>query len=160
MWISVLATAHATAWVLEGKRPRDVNRALRAARAASIVRAVAYDERAVCVEVEDPRLRVRNRVARRLGGPVETRSDCDWGWFPEGRGWVAVVVERPAEGLLPTLEGLGWPYWDLRTQSEGPIRICVSEMVAGPKNELRAVLRDAGLSVRGIREVGGCTRDR
>ncbi|MEO0599909.1 MAG: hypothetical protein AAF211_00640 [Myxococcota bacterium] len=160
MWWVVLASAHAAAWVLPANRPVDAQRALRAAKRAGIVRAVPYDAKTWCVEVEDPRLRFRNRVARKLRGPVESRTDCDWAWFPEGTGWTAVLVERPADTLLPALKGLGWPYYDLNAASEGPLRVCTADVVAGPLDALADDLSAAGVAVLGVRRVGACRRER
>jgi len=158
---ALIGAAHAqsTAWVLSGERTRLVRRAVKAARRAEITRETWYDERMACVEVEEPSLRIRNRVARRLRGPVETRTDCDFGWFPEGTGWVAVVVEPPAEGLLPTLEALAWPYYDLQVPSSGPIRLCAAEVVTGEPQALRELLEEEEVPVRGIGRVGACRRD-
>lgn len=158
LWIGAQA-AWATAWVLETDRPGPLRRALRAARRAEVTRVVAYGEHSACVEVDDPSLRARNRVERRLRGPVDTREDCDWGRFPEGTGWVAVVIEPPAEGLLPALEALSWPYYDLQVPSDGAIRLCASQVVAGDREALAAFLAEQGLSVRGVRYVGACRRE-
>ena len=159
MWWVFLSTSHAGAWVLDAARPARLRRALKAAERAEITWWVGYSDRTACIEVASPSLRIRNRVARRLRGPVESREDCDWGWFPGGRGWVAVLIDPPADGLLPLLEALGWPYYDLQVPSEGPIRLCASEIVAGDPDELAEDLDEAGLVVRGVRRVGACRRD-
>ncbi|MEN0062041.1 MAG: hypothetical protein AAGA48_07790 [Myxococcota bacterium] len=158
MLLAWAATSHAAAWVLVADRPAQLRRATKAARGAKVVRAVPYGQRAVCLEVEQPSLRVRNRVERRLRRPVEGRSDCDWGWFPKGTGWVAVLLEPPVEGLQPALEALALPFYDLQVPSEGPIRFCVSANAVA-ESLLEKTLRDSGLQVRGVREVGACRRD-
>ena len=159
MWWTLLSTSHAGAWILHTDRPSALRRALRAARRAEITRAVAYDDTTVCVETSEPSLRTRNRVERHLRGPVESRLDCDWGWYPEGTGWVAVVVERPADTLLSALEQLRWPYYDLQAVSNGPLRVCVAETVAGDPDELRRALEETDVPVRGVRRVGACRRE-
>jgi len=154
-WVGV---AHATAWVLPADHPRALRRAARAARGATITRMVTYDERTSCVEVAQPQLRIRNRVARRLHAQVETRVDCDWGWFPEGTGWVAFLLRPPSPGLLPALEQLAWPYYDLRAPSEGLVRVCVAEAVVGDPAGFTSLFDVEGVELHGVRRVGACHR--
>lgn len=158
MWWTWIATSHAAAWVLESERPRALQRALKAAGRAEVTRVVGYGAGRLCVEVEEPRLGVRNRVARRLGRAVETRSDCDWAWYPEGRGWTALLVDPPAPGLEGVVQSLDLPYYVLQISSDGPIRLCASTLVAGNGESLVATLKASAYQVRGPRSVGACRR--
>ncbi|HHO52834.1 MAG TPA: hypothetical protein ENK18_18645 [Deltaproteobacteria bacterium] len=161
-WLWLIAQAAAGAWVLEGDSDHQLKRALRITERAEpdIIEVLAA--RSVCVQPTAPSDRILRRLTRILGHPPEERLDCDVAWFPLGRGWIAVLVEPPADRLGVLLDRIELPYVDVRRPVQGPgldpIRICVIRTALREPLELARALHEGGLVVRSTYEVGGCTR--
>lgn len=104
--------------------------------------------------------RWRRRAERRLGAPIEERASCDVAWFPLGRGYAAVLVGAPGDGLEAWLDAAGLPYRELRRPSDpdDPLRLCVPLSALPSPGGFGDALRSAGYEVRAMYEVGGCAR--
>ena len=159
LWLA-LADASGAAYVLHSDSVRRLARAVRAAQRADLDRVVALSSHTVCVELDEPSPKQLLRLARRLGHPPEARLTCDVAWFPLGRGWIALLVEPPAEGLAVAIQAIGVPASQVTRSLDGsaPVRVCASRAAVGDPVALAAQLEDRAYDVLGVYEVGGCVR--
>ena len=115
-----------------------------------------------CIELPSTvdHAKLRRRTERWLGGPVEERANCDVAWFPLGRGYAAVLVEPPANGLEDWLDGAGLTYREVRRPSDAEqvLRVCVPLSGLASSVAFAQDLGEAGYGVRSMYEVGGCFR--
>lgn len=158
--LTIAASAQGAAFVLESDDLRRLSRAVRVARRAEATRILAMTPRRTCVELDEPEPKVVLRLSRRLGRSPEARDNCDIAWFPLGLGWIAVLIEPPADTLDEALDAIALPYQDVRrsTDPNQPIRLCASRMAVGDPLELTDELEAYALQVRAVYEVGACTR--
>ena len=158
-WMMAVTSAQGAAFVLKAEL-RPLTRAVRAAQRAEPRRVVALGTHEVCVEIDDPQPRDVLRIARRLGHPPEARADCDVAWFPLGRGWIALVVDTPSDGLNDAVESLSIPAVQIRRRvgDDGPATVCGTVAAIPDPNAVADHLEARGLAVRAMYEVGGCDR--
>jgi hypothetical protein len=106
------------------------------------------------------RARWKRRAERRLGAEVEVRANCDVAWFPLGRGYAAVLVGAPGDGVETWLDRAGLPYREVRRPSDPDqvVRVCVPLAALPSTVAFAEDLRAAGYDVQGMYEVGGCYR--
>ncbi len=151
--------AEVVAWVLEAD-DAEMRRAVHLVRARAEVRREVLVGDATCVEVGATTERLAAKLERVLGHRPEERLDCDVARYPLGRGWVVVLVEPPADELDPVLDDLGLAYRDVKRPSatEAPVEVCTTRASIVDPGALDEALAGAGMSVRAIYEVGGCTR--
>jgi hypothetical protein len=145
-----------TAWVLEAP----TNRALRAAARAE-GEPVPLGPTTFCVPLAGgPSEVVRRRVERRLGAPVEARANCDVAWYPVGRGYVALVVGAPADGLEEALDAWSPAYREVNRPLDpaARVRVCLPAGAVADPLALGADLRAQGYTVFGTWAVGACRR--
>lgn len=151
----------ASAWVIHADGEREMRRAVRLTERIGTTRAVVLDHTTVCVELADPPSGVlQQRVARRSGGPVESRLDCDVAWYPVGRGYVAYSVSQPAPAIEGVLDDYGPIYLEVVRPSDpwAPARICVPRLAVADPLALAEALKAQGIGVLATYEVGGCRR--
>jgi hypothetical protein len=100
-------------------------------------------------------VRLQRRTERRLGAQVEDRANCDVAWFPLGRGYAAVLVGPPANGVEDWLDTTGLTYREVRRPSdpERVVRVCVPLMGLPSTVAFADDLRGAGYEVRAMYEV-------
>lgn len=162
MILSLLAAslAHGSALVLESPYLKRVSRAVKVARKAEATRIVPLGPTTVCVELPESDPRTVLRLTRRLRHSPESRSNCDVAWYPLGLGWIALLIEPPAEELESALEAVALPYHDVRRGGEptAAVRLCASRAAVGDPLELADELERHGVVVRAVYEVGGCER--
>ncbi|MEQ1502647.1 MAG: hypothetical protein ABMB14_10470 [Myxococcota bacterium] len=150
-----------SAWVMQADSPRDLARAVAAARAIGVSREVAFDRATVCLELDDaPSTKLAAKIERRLGGPVEARLDCDVAWAPLGSGFLLLTVDPPATELEAALDAAGPTFRDVIHPSDPDevIRVCLPRLAVPDAVAFADHLREAGLGVRAVYEVGGCRR--
>ncbi len=98
------------------------------------------------------------RAGRRLGIPLEHRSNCSVARYPEGEGWwLAVMASAPEleDRIEASLGPLGMSV--LAQPMDGrPSSLCVSAMQIDP-TRLAEGLQRGGLAVEGVYAVGSCT---
>lgn len=161
-WLWWIAQAAASGLVLQTPSDRQLKRAVRIAKRADAETIEALDAHSVCVGGTEPSERLTRRLTRILGHPPEERLDCDVARFPLGRGWIAMVIEPPAETLEALIEQAQLPYVDVRRPIQGaaaaPIRVCVARTALREPLELARTLDAGGVIVRSTYEVGGCAR--
>lgn len=152
--------AEAAVWVLDGGA--DLGRERRAAeKLAKRGGALTTLGSRFCVTFPDgvdPKL--KRKAGRWLGAEIEERADCDVAWFPLGRGYAAVMVEPPADGIDGMLGTLGLGYVEIRRAADpaAAIRVCVPMATIGDPAGFSAALQAWGYAVKSMYEVGGCNR--
>lgn len=146
------------AWVIEAEDPRDVQRALRVMKAEE-ARWIA--ETIACVAPgEPPGPKIERKVERKIGHEVELRLDCGVAFFPLGRGYVALTIEPPAMALEELIDGMRFAYHELIRPAnlEEPVRVCLPLRAVADPLSLAEALKDQGIGVLAVYEVGGCRR--
>ena len=156
----LITAAHADAFVLEATSVRRLARAVKVARRLDPDRIVAQAPLRVCVELDDPEPRQVLRLARKLGHAPEARHNCDVAWFPLGGGWLAFLLEPPAEELEQALSVTTLPYHEIYRSIGGDhaVRLCTAKGGVSDPAAFAEDLTARGFPVRSFYEVGGCTR--
>jgi hypothetical protein len=119
------------------------------------------DELSACVPLGvPPSEKIRKRVERRLGHPVEVRMDCEVAWYPLGRGYVVLTVQPPAEALPVALEELSPAYSEIvfPADPQAAVRVCLPKLAVADPLALAEAMKAQGIGVLATYVVGGCRR--
>jgi hypothetical protein len=152
------------AWYLDADSPREALHAVRPLRRSQELEWEELrwlDEMRVCVPLEvPPSTKLRQRVERRLGRPVEVRLDCEVAWYPLGRGYVVLTVQPPAEALPTALDELSPAFSEIvfPADPQAPVRVCLPKMAVADPLALAEALEAQGIGILAVYEVGGCRR--